>query len=307
MAHPIQLNDIALFVEVARRKSFSLAARSLAMPTSTLSRRIGQLESAIGLKLINRNTRRLELTDAGTAYMQRCQGLVDEARLAHEQLQALSASPRGRLSIAIPYSIAIWLLPEAMKAFSEHYPDLECEFDLGLKTADKSDDAPFDLVLCFGENIPDSGPATREGAIVHEITSLKIYLYASEAYLQEHGEPQHPSDLVNHECFRTSIDAKHSSWVLHNKDRTEQVEVKGGIAGNNISVIGTLSGLGLGITRLPDCHALAPIIAGNGLRRILPDWHLEPISIYAEIPTPVMPAKTRAFMDFLRPWLDPAT
>src|SRR5690606_29761061 len=76
--HPINLNDITLFVEVARRKSFSLAARALAMPTSTLSRRISQLEQAIGLRLINRNTRRLELTDAGAAYLQRCQGLVDE-------------------------------------------------------------------------------------------------------------------------------------------------------------------------------------------------------------------------------------
>src|SRR3546814_10121545 len=109
---PIQLNDIALFVEVARRKSFSMAARALSMPTSTLSRRIGQLEQAIGLRLINRNTRRLELTNAGTAYLRRCQGLVDEARLAHEQLLALSARPPGRLSISLPYSMAIWLLPD---------------------------------------------------------------------------------------------------------------------------------------------------------------------------------------------------
>src|SRR5690606_4834968 len=132
-SHPIQLNDIALFVEVARRKSFSLAARALSMPTSTLSRRISQLEHAIGLRLINRNTRRLELTNAGAAYLRRCQGLVDEARLAHEQLQTLSASPQGRLSIAIPYSIAMWLLPEALKAFTERYPDLECEFDMSMK------------------------------------------------------------------------------------------------------------------------------------------------------------------------------
>src|SRR3546814_14021701 len=104
---PIQLNVIARFVEVARRQSFSLAARALAMPTSTLSRRIGQLEQAIGLRLINRNTRRLELTNAGTAYLRRCQGLVDEARLAHEHLLALSARPQGRLSISIPYSMAI--------------------------------------------------------------------------------------------------------------------------------------------------------------------------------------------------------
>lgn len=92
-ASTVQLNDIALFVEVAKRKSFSLAARALNMPTSTLSRRINELERAIGLRLINRNTRRLDLTEAGAAYMSRCQGLIDEARLAHEQLQALSGGP----------------------------------------------------------------------------------------------------------------------------------------------------------------------------------------------------------------------
>lgn len=303
---PIQLNDIALFVEVARRKSFSLAARALTMPTSTLSRRIGQLERAIGLRLINRNTRRLELTDAGAAYLDRCQGLIDEARLAHEQVQSLSLSPQGRLSIAIPYSIAIWLLPEALKGFTERYPDLECEFDLGTRVAEKPDGTPFDLVLRFGHEMPSAEPAPREDRIVHEVTSLSTRLYASDAYLREHGTPQQPADLANHECFRTTIDAEHSTWVLHRGGRTERVQVRGGIAGNSISVIGTLSGLGLGITRLPDCRALAPIIDSNALRPVLPDWRLQPLSIEAELPTAVMPAKTRVFMEFLRPWLDPA-
>lgn len=118
----VQLNDIALFVEVAKRKSFSLAARALHMPTSTLSRRIGQLERAIGLRLINRNTRRLELTDAGSIYLRRCQGLIDEARLAQEQLLSLSSKPKGRLSISMPYSLAIWLLPTSLRAFMDAIP-----------------------------------------------------------------------------------------------------------------------------------------------------------------------------------------
>lgn len=305
--HPINLNDIALFVEVARRKSFSLAARALAMPTSTLSRRISQLEQAIGLRLINRNTRRLELTDAGAAYLQRCQGLVDEARLAHEQLQTLSASPQGRLSVAIPYSMAVWLLPDALKAFTERYPDLECEFDMSMKSAANSQGGPFDLALRFGNHPPASEPTDVEEPIFREITSLDTHLYASAEYLREHGEPRQPADLSNHECFRTTIDPAHSFWTLHNGQSVERVAVKGAIAGNSISVIGTLAGLGMGITRMPDCRALAPIIQRNALRRILPDWQLEPLSVYAELPNPIMPAKTRVFMEFLRPWLDPVS
>ena len=121
-APTVQLNDIALFVEVAKRKSFSLAARALDMPTSTLSRRINELERAIGLRLINRNTRRLDLTEAGAAYMRRCQGLIDEARLAHEQLLALAGGPSGNLRVSMPYSLAIWLLPEIINDFTERYP-----------------------------------------------------------------------------------------------------------------------------------------------------------------------------------------
>jgi len=302
---PIQLNDIALFVEVARRKSFSMAARALSMPTSTLSRRIGQLEQAIGLRLINRNTRRLELTDAGAAYLRRCQGLVDEARLAHEQLLTLSARPQGRLSISIPYSMAIWLLPEALQAFTERYPDLECEFDLSLKPTENSQGGPFDVALRFGRE-QVAAELAAEDPSVQQIATLDSYLYASADYLQAHGEPQQPADLSAHECLRTAIDREHSVWTLRNGDRTERVTVQGSIAGNNISVIGTLSGLGLGITRLPNCRALAPIIGRNALRQILPGWSTEPLPVFAIFPSPVLPAKTRVFMEFLRPWLDPA-
>ncbi|HYG43559.1 MAG TPA: LysR substrate-binding domain-containing protein [Bordetella sp.] len=304
-SHPIQLNDIALFVEVARRKSFSVAARALSMPTSTLSRRIGQLEQAIGLRLINRNTRRLELTNAGAAYLRRCQGLVDEARLAHEQLLAMSARPQGRLSISIPYSMAIWLLPEALKAFTERYPDLECEFDLGLNPTENSQGGPFDVALRFGHEQLGAEPATDDPS-VQEITTLDNYLYASADYLQANGTPQQPADLAGHECLRTTIDREHSFWMLRNGELSERVPVRGAIAGNNISVLGTLSGLGLGITRLPNCRALAPIIDRNTLKRILPGWSTAPLPVFAVFPSPVLPAKTRAFMEFLRPWLDPA-
>src|SRR3546814_6277875 len=198
---PIQLNVIARFVEVARRQSFSLAARALAMPTSTLSRRIGQLEQAIGLRLINRNTRRLELTNAGTAYLRRCQGLVDEARLAHEQLLALSARPQGRLSISIPYRMAIWLLPEALKAFTESYPDLECEFDLSMKPVENSQGGPFDIALRLGRD-PVAAALATEDPPVKEVTTLDSYLYRSADYLQAPGEPRPPRSAGRREGKR---------------------------------------------------------------------------------------------------------
>ncbi len=317
-ASTVQLNDIALFVEVAKRKSFSLAARALSMPTSTLSRRINELERAIGLRLINRNTRRLDLTEAGAAYMSRCQGLIDEARLAHEQLQSLSGGPSGNLRVSMPYSLAIWLLPETINDFTERYPEVECEFDLSMMTASDAQGTPFDIVLRFGRNSDyptaniDNGNGNgaltprSDGHVVQELVSLNNYLYASDRYLQRFGEPKTPSDLTQHQCLRTTIDDAHSHWTLHNGKVSELVPVSGHLAANNMSIAGTLAGLDLAITRMPHCQALDPIIKRNSLRRVLPGWSVDPISIYVVYPSSIQPAKTRAFMDFIRPKLGPA-
>ncbi|WP_258128781.1 LysR family transcriptional regulator [Achromobacter anxifer] len=317
-ASTVQLNDIALFVEVAKRKSFSLAARALNMPTSTLSRRINELERAIGLRLINRNTRRLDLTEAGAAYMRRCQGLIDEARLAHEQLQSLSGGPSGNLRVSMPYSLAMWLLPETITDFTDRYPEVECEFDLSMMTASDAQGTPFDVVLRFGndthhprtaaESGYDNGNGNStvpSGAVVQELVSLENHLYASDRYLARHGEPKVPADLSQHQCLRTAIDEAHSHWTLHRGAVTERVPVSGHLAANNMSIAGTLAGLDLAITRMPHCHALAPIIKRNSLKRVLPGWKVDPISIYVVYPSSIQPAKTRAFMDFILPKLGP--
>ncbi|WP_312434851.1 LysR family transcriptional regulator [Achromobacter sp.] len=314
-ASTVQLNDIALFVEVAKRKSFSQAARALDMPTSTLSRRINELERAIGLRLINRNTRRLDLTDAGAAYMRRCQGLIDEARLAHEQLLSLSGGPSGNLRVSMPYSLAIWLLPETISDFTDRYPEVECEFDLSMMTASDAQGTPFDIVLRFGREADYPGASADngnghgtphraiEGAVVHELVSLETHLYASDSYIARHGAPQTPADLSQHQCLRTTIDEAHSYWTLNNGAISQRVAVHGHLAANNMSIAGTLAGLDLAITRMPHCLALEPIIQRNSLRRVLPGWSVDPISIYVVFPSSIQPAKTRAFMDFIGPKL----
>jgi DNA-binding transcriptional LysR family regulator len=298
-ASQVQLNDIALFIEVARRKSFSLAARALSMPTSTLSRHISQLEQAIGMRLLNRNTRRLDLTEAGAVYLRRCQGLIDEARLAHEQLQALSKQPQGLLQVSIPHSLAMMFLPETVHEFTDACPDVECQFDLSMRPPDLNGGA-FDVMLRFGDT------ADYGELYAIEVVSLKSYLYASPAYLEAHGEPASPADLVSHQCLRSTGDEKDSLWVMHADDGSvARVHVHGRLSANNISIGGVFAGLGLGITRMPQCEAMRPAISQNALQRILPQWSMDPITVRAIFPSRILPAKTRAFMDFIRPKLEP--
>lgn len=299
-AATVQLNDIALFVEVARRKSFSLAARSLGMPTSTLSRRISELERAIGMRLLNRNTRRLDVTDAGAVYFQRCQGLVDEARFAHEQLLSIASQPQGKLTVSLPNSLATLFLPDLLQEFTDKYPELECELDLSLRSADPHA-APFDVMLRLGEQVP------APGMVVRELISLTRHLYASDEYLAKYGTPQTPADLGKHECLRSFSHEAGSTWLLQKEGEEDRITVHGRITANNMGVLSDFASLGLGIAPLPGYAATrARLAMQNTLCRVLPEWTAAPLPVYAIFPSRILPAKTRAFMDFIVPKLGPA-
>jgi DNA-binding transcriptional LysR family regulator len=296
----VQLNDIAFFIEVARRKSFSQAARALSIPTSTLSRHISQLEETIGMRLVNRNTRRVDLTEAGTIYLQRCQGLIEDARLAHKQLQALSHQPQGVLHVSMPHSLASMFLADTVHEFTEAYPDVECHFDLSMRAPDLNSGA-FDVMLRFGS-------AGRYAGELHSIdlVSLKCFLYASPEYLAQYGEPATPHELSSHQCLRSTSREEDSVWTLHTAEgRSETVAVQGRLSANNISIGSVFAGLGLGVMRVPQCEAMRSAITNNALQRILPQWSSDPLTIYAVFPSRILPAKTRAFMEFIQPKLAP--
>jgi DNA-binding transcriptional LysR family regulator len=291
----IQLNDIALYVEVAKRKSFSQAAAALDIPTSTLSRRISDLERDIGMRLLNRSTRRIDLTEAGAIYYERCRPLVDEARVAHEQLLDVALTPKGRLRVSITTSLAQLFLPPVMREFSDQYPEIECVFDLSARPVDPISN-PFDVALRFGQQPPSS-------LISRQLVLLAQHLYAAPGYLARHGEPRVPADLAHHECLRLYTGQDETYWELHKEGRIERVRVTGRMAASHVGMLGRLAGSGLGITPLPVFKAMEHAIGQSGLVRVLPDWRLAPIPLYALLPSPTVPAKTSAFLNFIEPHL----
>lgn len=130
------LNDMALFVEVVKARSFRRAAEAMGMPNSTLSRRISGLEKEIGLRLLHRTTRKIELTEAGQLYFDRCKRIVDEARLAHEQLGEMLARPSGVLRASLPVDFANIYLAPLIAEFARLYPGISFEFDLTPRQVD---------------------------------------------------------------------------------------------------------------------------------------------------------------------------
>jgi DNA-binding transcriptional LysR family regulator len=284
------LNDMALFVEVVKVRSFRRAAEALDMPNSTLSRRISGLEKAIGLRLLHRTTRKIELTEAGQLYYERCKRIVDEARLAHEQLGEMLARPSGLLRASLPVDFANVYLAPLIAEFAQLYPGISFDFDLTPRQVDLVSE-PVDVVIRMGE------PA-NSNLIARKLASIQRFLYASPHYLQTSGEPQSPSDLSGHECLRLR-GPDSDRWTLSGGDETQQVDVGGRFQLNSVGMLRRLASLGLGITLLPEGIA-AQDVADGKLRRILVQWQASPVSVYALTETRLLPAKTQRFIEFVR-------
>lgn len=291
----IELNDIALFIEVAKRKSFSQTAEALGIPAATISRRVTSLENTVGAALLTRSTRRISLTEAGRMYFERCRPIIEEASVAHTHLLDMAAQPKGRLQISLPASLAQLILPLVIKDFRAQYPDIELDFDMSLEPIDPITHS-FDLALRFGKQ-PDST------LIARQIVLMDHNLYASPEYLSQHGTPRKPTDLTYHECLRPAIHDSFSCWVLHSGDKTESVNVSGRLAANNIGMMHRFASQGLGIAPLLFLDALDPSTHNKELVRVLPEWSLARIPLFALLPSRTMPAKTRAFLDFIQPRL----
>lgn len=146
----MHLDDMALFVEVVKARSFRGAAEVLGMPNSTVSRRIGMLEKALGLRLLHRTTRRIELTEAGQVYFERSKRIVEEARLAHLELGEMLAQPTGVLRASLPVDFAVTYLAPLIAEFSQLYPGISFDIDLTPRRIDLVSER-FDIAIRMGE------------------------------------------------------------------------------------------------------------------------------------------------------------
>lgn len=282
------LNDIELFVEVARSHGFTRAGNVLGIPPSTLSRHLTALEKSIGVRLLNRSTREIALTQAGAAYFERCLPIVEQARMAHEMLLSAALEPRGRLRVSLPSSLALAFLQPTLYEFSRRYPDIECEYDLSVRKIDLQTDG-FDIVV-RASHLSDSG------IVSHRLGTLLLGLYASPDYLRGRATPEVPEDLAAHDCLRTSCGRGDSTWnLISTSGERRSVRVHGRMAMNHVLLLRRMAALGAGIIPLSVNADLAEI----RMVRILPEWTFSPVPLVALFPSRLMPARARVFIDFL--------
>ncbi|WP_266156296.1 LysR family transcriptional regulator [Dyella silvatica] len=289
------LSYMRLFVEVARSKSFRRAADALDMPNSTVSRHIAELEKLIGLRLLHRSTRKVELTEAGEVYFKRCQSIVEEARIAHESLLEVVERPSGILRVSMPVDFATGYLAPILRDFAQAYPLIDFEFDLTARRVDLQSE-PYDLAIRIGP--PPSAPSTL---VARQVALLPRYLYAAPSYLKQAPPLKHPTDLAHHVvCIGQA--ATRPQGVLrtfYRGDEQVDVMIASRYAMNSVGLSRSLALLGVGIAGL-DTELTRDDVALGRLRRVLPDWNLAPVQVHAITETRLLPARTRLFIDFLK-------
>ena len=290
------LNYMRLFVEVAKRKSFRAAAEALDMPNSTLSRNIAELEKTIGLRLLHRSTRKVELTEAGDVYFKRCQSIVEEALSAHEALLDVSERAIGTLRVSMTSSFGVAYLAPLVNEFATAYPLIRFEFDVSSRRVDLQLDR-FDLAIRVG-----APPTTPSSLVVRQLALLPPrYLYASPAYLRQAPPLDHARDLARHVVCAPPVfgNAPEVARLLHRGAESVPVGVDARFTTNSADMGRAMAGHGLCIVALDPQMAQLDVAAGR-LQRVLDGWWLDPVTVYAVTDTRHLPARTKLFIAFLK-------
>lgn len=262
-------SDLPFFVEVAKQKSFTQAADVLDIPLPTLSRRIASMEKNLGVRLFNRNTRKVELTEAGRSFFESCEYVVSEGRNALEQLLREQHSHSGRVRLALPATVYYTWVRGALGAFAAKYPGIELHVHFTTRWVDLYSE-PFDLDIRIG-SLPDSDLSARR------LFSSTQGLYASPELAARYPQPVEPADLVNLPYIHLTI-FKDNILQLHKGNEKVDVSIRPTHAVNGMALAEEFLLAGLGVSALDVGVARPHELSGN-LVRILPEWSVPGVGI----------------------------
>ncbi len=293
----LDLNDIAMFVQVVRYGSFAEAARRLGVPPNTLSRRIQQLESQLGTRLMQRSTRKLTLTSAGQDFHDRCAGAVDGLVAAGQALAAGGQEASGLVRVAAPADFFDFFPMEWVADFLAAHPLVKLDFVLS--------DAAADLIAERIDVAFRGGVLRDSGYIGRRLMTRSGGLLASPAYIAQRGEPATLQDLASHDCITPPHPAGHTIWRLAGPGGAEEeVQVTGRFTGNTAQALRKAALAGLGIAQLPPSMATRDEQEGR-LVRVLPQYQYTGRGLNVVYPSRKhLPLAVSAFIELVMSKLD---
>lgn len=292
----LNFNDIAVFTRVVEANSFTGGAQQLNMPKATVSRKIADLENRLGVRLLERTTRKLRLTEAGREFYLRCNESIASLEAAQQRVTDTQASPQGRLRITCP-TLGQRMVCEPINEFLRQYPKIDIDI---VFTDDLLDliEGGYDLAIRGGQ-LSDSS------LIARKLGPTRPVICASPHYLRRHGTPVRPADLRAHDCLVLSTSLQSIRWTFRGPDGSETVCVSGRLKSNDANFILEAVMAGLGIARLPS-FTVSESLRDGRLQALLGEYTPHFGDIYLVYPSRRhLPTRVRVFIEFLEAKMKP--
>ncbi len=295
-----ETQELLVFQAVAKHASYAKAAAELGLSPSGVSRVVSRLEERLGARLVQRTTRKLSLTEAGTAFQLRTSQILLDLSEAEAEVQKTAVRPKGTLKVTASVVFGGLYLAPLMGELLHHFPELSVEMVLANRFVDLIEEG-MDLAIRIG-SLADSRLVARR------LCTNRRVLVASPSYLERAGTPRTVEELTRHQCVLFTAFARPSEWKLIGPEGPVSVSISGRVATDNVEALTTISKQGLGITVGATMSVASALLSGQ-LVRVLPDYQFEPTAIFAVYPSArQLSTKTRAAVDYLATKLvDPPT
>ena len=287
-----RLESMRHFVAVVETGSITAAADRLELTVAAVSKRLKLLEADLGVRLLTRNTRQLALTEAGHYYYQHCREIQEEVSRVDQHLLAMQGRLSGSLRINMPMTYGKLRLSKWLIRFLQEYPDIHLTAHLDDAYTDAAS-GDYDVVIRIGV-LEDSRLVARK------LENVYLMPVAAPAYLQQHGTPQTPAELAQHQCLHYTNVSHREGWMFYDPSgAAHNVQIRGQLCANNGEILKQAAIAGMGIVLLPDFELIDSLENGE-LVRILPDYSAQTVSVYAVYPSrQFLPEKTRVLVEFL--------
>jgi DNA-binding transcriptional LysR family regulator len=293
----MDLNDIVVFTKVVETRSFTGAADALGLPKSTVSRKLAQLEERLGVRLVQRSTRKVSVTEIGEAYYERCARIVADVNVADLLVTDMQTAPRGQLRVTAPIDFSNAHLGPIISDFIAQYGDISVELEATDRNVDLIEEG-FDVAVRFG-------PVTEPTLAARPLCAIEGGLYATPAYLAAHGTPTTIDALDEHERVLFAPSAKYPVWTLVDGESTYEFGRPARFTSNNLGAVRSAALAGAGIAALTDFAVVRDVAEGRFLP-VLPAWRGRPITahlVYAA--RDKLPPRLALFLDHCTAALDP--
>jgi DNA-binding transcriptional LysR family regulator len=286
-----RIDSMGVYARVVAKQSFSAAARDLRLSQAAVSKHVRALEDWLGARLLDRTTRRLNVTEIGALVYERCERILDEIDEVQQSTSALQTAPRGVLHLAAPLSFGITQLGPALADYLARYPEVVVDVRLDDRMVDLVDEG-FDLALRVG--------ALKESSLIaRRLAPVRFVLCASAGYVKQYGAPRQPDDLSSHRCLFYSMRAIPGEWRFVGPEGQVAVRISGRFRSNSGNMLYAAMLAGAGIGFVPTFVAGRDLAEGR-LVSLMPDYRPVESELSAIYPPGKAPsAKVRSLIDFL--------